>query len=473
MSITGILFLFFFLPLSLALYYLVDDRAKEYVLLAVSFVFYAAGSRTYILLFAAATILTVAAGRALCAVRKPLLKRLFLFAGILLNLSLLGYYKYADFLLVNWSAVSGRAVGLRDLALPLGISFFTFKAISYLVDVFRDPSLLSPSPIHDALYLSFFAQIQCGPLTRYGEMRLCPNGGAEDRGAMFSRGVYRFVTGFSKKILLANMLGRISEEVFGAPPSGYSCAYMWLGSICYSLELYYDFSAYSDMAVGLSNMFGFPCAENFNYPYMTESISRFWRRWHISLGQWFRDYVYIPLGGSRGVSRGRILFNLFVVWFLTGLWHGAAWTFILWGLGYFVLIAFEKTTGLPDRLKSGWSRALCRIFTLLFINCQWVLFRSETVSAALAFLRRLFVCEANPLADVRTVFLMREYGVFLIAALVFVFPVVPWLEKRLAGHRRACLICEGALVAAAFVMFVWSLSFVVAGQNNPFAYANF
>lgn len=293
--------------------------------------------------------------------------------------------------------------------------------------------------------------------------------------ALFSNGVYRFLIGFNKKILLANILSKITDEVFAAPFESYSISYAWLGSVCYSLQLFFDFAGYSDMAVGISEMFGYRCMENFNYPYMTESVSEFWRRWHISLSQWFRDYIYIPLGGSRNNARKyRVYFNLFVVWILTGIWHGAAWSFILWGLGYWVFISLERFFRLPDRLqKRKIAKTVYRILVLVFINCQWVLFRSVNIITGLRFMKRLFICESNPLAVQRAQFLFKDYFVFIISAVILCFPIVPWIEKKLESKKRFHMLYEAVLMVVVGMLFICAISYLVSGQNNPFAYANF
>lgn len=474
MAITSMLFLFFFLPLSLAIYYLVGDSKKEYVLLVISLLFYSMGSLRYLTLFLVAIFLTVTIGRSLAQVEKEAGRKILLLLGVALNLGLLGYYKYADMAISTYNGMFGKDAQLKNLLLPLGISFFTFKAISYLADIYKHRVVLQESPAHDALYLSFFAQIQSGPLTRYQDMNReglsCTR---EARKNLFADGVFRFLIGFNKKVLLANVLANITNEVFAAPFENFSVSFAWLGSICYSLQLFFDFAGYSDMAIGITEMFGYQCGENFQYPYMTESVSKFWRRWHISLSQWFRDYVYIPLGGSRSEHRGRVYFNLFVVWLLTGIWHGASWNFVVWGLGYFVLIAFERMTKLPERFSTTFGKSIYRVFTLLFINFQWVIFRSDNLRNGLIFIKKMFICERNPLVDYRTRFLIKDYFGFILFAILLCFPIVPWVGQKLENRKYAKLVYEVLLAVLVCALFLWAVSFVVAGQNNPFAYANF
>ncbi len=471
------LFVFMFLPAALLLYLMLGRWMKDYLLLALSILFYAAGSYKYAAFFAVIIIVIVALGRLMGsgAQKSDFARKTMLVAGIVICVSLLIYYKYTDFGISIYNGILGKNVPGIGLALPLGISFFTFKAISYLADVYTGKAQLNKNPIHDALYLSFFAQVTSGPLSRYNDM-LYPSELEGEKGSdvtLFSDGVYRFMLGFSKKILLANVLANITSEVFSASTADFSTAYAWLGSICYSLELFYDFSGYSDMAIGMSEMFGYKCMENFNYPYLTESVAGFWRRWHISLSQWFRDYIYIPMGGSRNTNPYKVYLNLLVVWLLTGIWHGADWTFIAWGLGYFVMISFERLTGLPKRIKTKAGKTVYRIFTLFFVNCEWILFRSENISAGLAFIRSLIMCENNPAADARALFLIKDYSFFIVAGLLFCMPVIPLIEKRLESNHMLKSAFDTVKIVAVAMLFIWSVSFIVAGQNNPFAYANF
>lgn len=468
MSFTSIIFLFWFLPLSLILYYLVKDDKKEYLLLAISLFFYACGSIKHFFLFLVSLVINVVLGRLLAKVKEPRsLRTLMLSVGVIFDVLFLGYYKYSDTVFSLLGSLANHETASRNVLLPLGISFFTFKEISYLADAYTGKSILSPKPTHDALYFSFFAQIQSGPIARYTDQKCRP--GFD----LFAQGAYRFIVGFNKKILLADMLSHITAETFAAEYADMSVGYAWLGAICYSLQLFFDFAGYSDMAIGISQMFGYPCPENFNYPYMTRSVSEFWRRWHITLGAWFRDYIYIPLGGSRVSSRWRRYFNLLIVWILTAVWHGTGWNFAAWGLGYFVLIVFEKETGLPQKLRTPLGRLVYRFFTLLFINFQWVLFRSDSLKAGAGYIRSMFLCRPNALADSRAMFLIKDYSVFLFAAIVLCFPIMPWLEKRCRQHKMSHMMWELVLLLLNSVLFIWSVSFVISGQNNPFAYAGF
>lgn len=462
---TTIPFIFLFLPLSLAIYYIADQKAKEYVLLAISLAFYSMFSLEYIALFVIEIILTVTIGRLINRNKNSSSGKALLITGIVLNVVLLAFNKYFDSVLELFA--TGEE--MPSIALPLGISFFTFKAISYLTDVYKGTAELSANPVHDALYLSFFPQVQAGPITRYSGLSRFDRINSK----VIIDGFFRFLIGFCKKVLISNVLSKITIEVFSAPLENFSVSYAWIGSICFSLQLLFDFAGYSDMAIGISQMFGYHCMENFDYPYMTESVSRFWRRWHISLSQWFRDYIYIPMGGSKTKNKWRVYFNLLVVWVLTGIWHGSTWNFVIWGLGYFAAISFERLTGLPDRFKHKWAKFIYRILSLLFINLLWVLFNSDNIGSGLRFIKRMFVCPHNELADLRTLFFIRNYGIFILAAVILCFPLVPFLEKKLKEKKAALIVFKAASAVIIIFSFIWSLSFVMAGLNNPFAYGNF
>jgi len=471
MSITSMLFLFVFLPLSLLGYYVVSDRIKEYVLLCVSLVFYALGSTRYIGLFTVAVIITVIIGRSISQCNKKSIKRCLLIAGVVFNAGILVYYKYFDFAVSTFGKVLSRDVELKNLALPLGISFFTFKAISYLIDVYMGKVQLNNNPFKDALYLSFFAQIQAGPLSRYDEMNK-PIARVFNSSS-FSNGVYRFLIGFIKKVLIANVLANVTNEVFDTPFDNFSTSFAWLGAICFSLQLFFDFSGYSDMAIGLTKMFGYECKENFNYPYMTESVTKFWRRWHISLSEWFRDYIYIPLGGSRNRNKWKVYFNLFVVWILTGIWHGASWNFVAWGLGYFLVISLEKCTNLPGRIKTEIGRITYRVLSIVFIIFQWVIFNSKDYISGLRFIKKMIIPVSCSVTDKRTLFLIKDYWFFIVIAILFSFPIVPKMDEKIEQKKALSTVYEVVKMLIIIVGFLLAMSFAVAGQNNPFAYANF
>ena len=479
---TDVSFLFLMLPLALmicAFLCLIMPALQKYVLIVFSLVFYACGSPRYMCLFVMLMLISVALAYVIGAFAGKGRKRAalpFLVCGILLNVSLLFYYKYYDFSAQTVNRVLGTNIGLKNLLLPLGISFFAFKAISLLVDVYRGTVVLKKDPTYAVLYLCFFGQVISGPITRYNEFYENYELVKERKSIVkrYTDGAYHFMRGYCKKILIANILSAMASSVFGTDLSRSSAGLLWLGSIAYSLQLYYDFSGYSDMAIGVGNMFGIHSKENFNYPYCTKTVSEFWRRWHMSLGSWFRDYIYFPLGGSRVNSRARLYFNLLAVWILTGIWHGASMNFIVWGLGYFVVIALEKTFEVQSRIKGAVAETIYRILCLIFINFEWVLFNSPGVTSGLRYIKHMLIGSGNELAAGRCVVLLQEYGIVLAAAVLFAIPVIPKLKEYLyQKNKTAYAIANIVLAGALAALFAAAISFVMAGQNNPFLYGNF
>jgi alginate O-acetyltransferase complex protein AlgI len=355
-------------------------------------------------------------------------------------------FKYLSFFA---NAAAGSEI--LSIALPIGISFFTFQAMSYVLDIWRGRGQAQKNPLDVALYISFFPQLIAGPIVRY-ETIAEQIGGRRETLEDFMDGAGRFMLGFAKKTLVANNLAPLAGAAFdGGTPT---LAMAWIGAIAYTLQISYDFSGYSDMAIGLGEMFGFHFLENFSHPYASRSVSEFWRRWHISLGQWFRDYVYFPLGGSR-VSKGRLILNLFIVWLLTGAWHGANWTFFAWGLAHFALIALEKMTGFHKRL--GW---LGNVYTLIFIIFGWVLFRSSDLPSAFSYIAAMLGLSQSGLASAADLFWLRNSAFFLIAGALFAFP----LAKKLP---------RGVFAAGLAASYILALSYMFKGSYNPFIYFNF
>jgi alginate O-acetyltransferase complex protein AlgI len=397
---------------------------------------------------------------------------ILLFVGIVGNLSILIVFKYLDFIILNLNRL-GAEIPLTQIALPIGISFFTFQAMSYIIDVYRGTVPVQKKLHRLGLYISFFPQLIAGPIVRYNTIA----DQIESRTVsadLFSEGVRRFIIGFSKKMLLANNMALIADNAFGLPDAERSVMYAWIGAVAYSFQILFDFSGYSDMAIGLGKMFGFKYLENFNYPYISKSISEFWRRWHISLGQWFRDYVYFPLGGSRVGTKRRLIFNLFVVWALTGVWHGASWNFVLWGLMYFALIAFEKLTGVPNCFESSFPQFLYRIFTLLCVMFGWVLFRAHGTKAAVGYVLSMAGVRGNAFFDDNVIFALREYWLFLAAAVLCSAGISKRIRERLdRRHMALGKVADKLSVAFYLFCFVWSFSFLIMGSHNPFIYFNF
>lgn len=464
MLFTSLEFVFLFLPLTLAVYYLLPFRwnLKNYWLLVGSLGFYAWGEPRFVFAMLASIAFNYVAALAVERLRThAAAAKVVLACAVAGNLALIGVWKYANFItatLRDWFPSWQGAIPQTSFLLPIGISFFTFQALSYVIDVSRGVRA-QRNPFLLALYIALFPQLIAGPIVRYTTVcdQIASRRTSWDQ---FTRGVFRFVVGFNKKMLLANVMAEVADKAFAA--SAPSCAFAWFGAVCYTLQIYFDFSGYSDMAIGLGRMFGFEFLENFNYPYLSKTVTEFWRRWHMSLGSWFRDYVYFPLGGSR-VTKGRLVFNLSVVWFLTGLWHGANWTFILWGILYGVLIGFEKLTDWVPRVEqSRGLRGLYQPFTLLMVVLGWVLFRSDTLAFAGHYLAAMF--GAAPLTDGQAVFWSREMVIPFCCA---VLGCAPWWRRLVHPATFAVSCC------AQFVLLLVSVSCLVMKAHNPFIYFNF
>ncbi len=465
MVFSSLLFLTLFLPLTVALYALLPGRCRNLLLLVASLLFYAWGEPIYLALMLVTTLYVWLLGLGVGACLKEQRRgaaRFLLVLCLVLSLGTLAYFKYFGFFL---SLIPGARGSWIAPPLPIGISFYTFQALSYLIDVYRGEVEAQRSWLRFAMYLSLFPQLIAGPIVRYSDVEQQLGARPWDLPHL-SAGIRRFTVGLCKKVLLANQIGLLWEEISSA--GSLSVLGAWLGALAFALQIYFDFSAYSDMAVGLGRMFGFSFPENFRYPYESKSITEFWRRWHITLGTWFREYVYIPLGGNRR-GRGRQIWNLFVVWSLTGLWHGADWQFLLWGLYYFVLLALEKRFAL--KWMERWPGFLRRLTTLILVTLGWVLFACPDVPAAGAFYRAMLGIRV-PLADDTARFLLSCNGPLLLCLMVGAteLPRRCWgrLETRL-GPR-----CPQTCTDVGCILLLWvCVAFLVADTYNPFLYFRF
>ncbi len=471
-------FLFFFLPLTLALYFLPKTgRAyKNAVLLLVSLFFYAWGEPIFVLVMLVSILWNYRCALGIDASGAGKGRKRWLVAAVSFDLLLMFLFKYLVFTFENVGLLFGGTgeAGFR-IELPIGISFFTFQIMSYVFDVYYKKTAVQENIFRLALYISMFPQLIAGPIVRY-ETVAQEIGERKETAEGFARGTERFIVGLAKKVLIANYMAQVADSIFAQSGMELSVATAWLGAVCYTLQIYYDFSGYSDMAIGLGLMFGFHFEENFNYPLACRDIRDFWRRWHISLSRWFRDYVYIPLGGNRR-GRTREEWNLFTVWLLTGIWHGANWTFIAWGLFYFAVLTLERRTGLPQGLKKAWQQPLRRLYALAVVVIAWVLFRSNTLSDALAYLSNMFGVGASGLADdFFTYYISASYGV-LLAAVAFAFPIVPRIERYCeeAFANNVCAQRRVEVVRLAILLLLFALSVIVSVKStyNPFIYFNF
>lgn len=474
MVFSSLLFTFFFLPAVMLIYFLAKDKYRNYILLAASLIFYGYGEPKFVFIMLASIMINYGFALRIDRIRSSRNKvRFLLVFDVAVNLGILFVFKYLDFAISATNQVIGTSFQIKNIALPIGISFFTFQALSYVIDVYRGQVEVQKNPLLLALYISFFPQLIAGPIVRYKtiEQQITIRKCMLDK---FAEGGRRFLLGFCKKVILSNNLSVVAVKVWAMAENitNVNPIVLWIGSICYSLQIFYDFSGYSDMAIGLGKIFGFEFEENFNYPYIAKSVTEFWRRWHISLGQWFRDYVYIPLGGSQ-VPILRHVLNLFVVWFLTGLWHGASWSFVAWGLGYFVLLFIEKFIVKPSKrncvLKAFW-----QLLTLISVNFGWVIFNSVGISMGLKYcFGMLGHYSTNWVIDSDVIYFLREYGVYMLMGIAFAMPVAGMISARIEKFESLKKIKLIALPVGYGIVFLWAVSFLILGMHNPFIYFNF
>ena len=462
MIFSSIPFLYYFLPCVLLACYLMPKAGRNGVLLLFSLLFYAWGEPRYLVVMLAATVLGYGFGLAM--ERFPKAKKGLLIASVASSLSFLLCFKYADFFLENLGALTGRPIALLKLSLPVGISFYTFQILSYTIDVYRGQAAAQKNLIDLACYVTFFPQLIAGPIVRYTDIARqlrCRDYSL----AQFREGTRRFLIGLGKKVLLANLLGEICAA--WRQTTDASVLFAWLYAVSFTLHIYFDFSGYSDMAIGLGRLFGFRFPENFQYPYISRSITEFWRRWHISLGTWFRDYVYIPLGGNRK-GKPRQFLNIFIVWMLTGFWHGAAWNFLFWGLWFAVLLIIEKTF-LLRHLEKSW--ILGRVYVLLAVTFSFVLFDASSLSEALVCIRQLLGLGGLPLSSPQAVYLLRSNALLLIAAMVGATPA-PKIAAQVIARRwpRVSSLLEPVMLV---LLLLLCTAFLVDGSYNPFLYFRF
>lgn len=454
MVFSSILFIFYFLPLTLLLYYAGPSRLRNLVLLVMSLAFYSWGEPVYISIMLFSTVFDygngIAIEKCLSSGRKRA-ARAVLLLSVAGNLGILGFFKYSNFFIETVNAVGGTDFPLLELSLPIGISFYTFQTMSYTIDVYLGQARAQKNLVQFGAYVAMFPQLVAGPIVKYKDIsgQLAARNVTAER---FSYGISRFITGLSKKVLLANNIGMVWEQISGGNLAGLSAAEAWIGAAAFSFQIYFDFSGYSDMAIGLGELFGFHFQENFNYPYRSKSMTEFWRRWHISLGTWFREYVYIPLGGSRKGMKRRLR-NLLIVWCLTGLWHGASWNFLVWGLYFGVFLTAEKLF-LLRRLEAlpGWvSHAYC----LIFVAVSWVIFAFDSMADVCTYVKSMFGLGSGGWIGEAALYYGETWGVF--------FVVCALCSLGIFKMKRAFLP----------VLFAASICFLAGGTYNPFLYFRF
>ncbi len=468
MVFSSVLFLFYFLPIALLLYFITPRKYRNLTLLFASLLFYSWGEPKYILIMLFSSFLDYTCGQGIYKNQKKQNKRKaknWLLLSILINLSMLGFFKYSNFFLENINNLFNLSVPLLNITLPIGISFYTFQTMSYTIDVYRKETKVQNSLITFATYVTLFPQLIAGPIVRYKTVAKELDNRIETF-SLFNEGVKRFIIGLGKKVLLANSIGLLWENISIMNIQTLTSLTAWLGIIAFTFQIYFDFSGYSDMAIGLGKMFGFNFLENFNYPYTSLSITDFWRRWHISLSTWFKEYVYIPLGGNR-VSTIKNIRNILVVWLLTGIWHGASWNFLIWGLYFALLLIFEKFVFI--KVLDKWPNISRRIYTLTLVIISWVIFSFESLSIGFNYLKVMF----NPFAFG----LINGAGLYylytnLILLIILIFASTP-LPKRLwnkFNYNNKYLLLENLLLVLTLVLIIANL---VDQTYNPFLYFRF
>ena len=475
MVFSSLMFLFLFLPIVLGLYYISNDKLRNIILLIASLFFYAWGEPVYVFLMIFSIVVDYGLGLKVEEFierreRKKAFRVVILSASI--NLFILCFFKYSDFLVSNINNLFNLDIALLNLPLPIGISFYTFQTMSYTIDIYRGDAKAQKSILDFGTYVTLFPQLVAGPIVRYQTVANQINKRTHSA-EQFADGVNRFVCGMAKKVILSNQLAIVADGVFSSNVAGISVSEAWLGIICYTLQIYFDFGGYSDMAIGLGKMFGFNFLENFNYPYISQTVSEFWRRWHISLGTWFKDYVYIPLGGNR-VSNAKVYRNLFVVWFLTGMWHGASWTFIIWGLYYGMFIALEKA--FLDRWLSKVPRILRHIYLLAIVMVGWVFFRVDDITQSFEFLKVMFGLTPNAIfGNSFTVYLI-DYWYIILASIILSTPVVTKFKTVIIGFNENILNNDITYLLHGVILGIYMFVVMImlcSSSYNPFLYFRF
>lgn len=465
MVFSSIPFLYFFLPIVIILYFAVPKKFRNLILFLCSLMFYAWGEPIYVTIMLFSTVLDYTNGRLLerfegCDKKR----RAILIFDIIANLGILMFFKYSDFFISNINSLTGSQIGLLGLALPIGVSFYTFQTMSYTIDVYRHDAPAQKNIISFGAYVTLFPQLIAGPIVRYNTIAGQLNNRRESF-SMFYDGVVRFCVGLAKKVLLANNIGMLWDTISATPAAQISVVSSWLGIIAFALQIYFDFSGYSDMAIGLGKMFGFTFEENFNYPYTSKSITEFWRRWHISLGTWFREYVYIPLGGSRK-GRAQTYINIFVVWFLTGFWHGASWNFAVWGLYFAIILIIEKTFLL--KLLAKLPKFVSHIYATILILFGWVIFAFDSLKNGVEYFKTMLGIGASGIIDSVAIYNISSYGLVLIIAIVASMPLCKKIFDKFTWSKKEIVIGVLSLISLLLCTI-----YLVNSAYNPFLYFRF
>lgn len=468
MVFSSLTFLFVFLPIVLLIYYISPRPLKNFVILLFSLIFYAWGEPKFIFLIILSILINYIGALQIVKNSSDTEKRKFIFITLLLiDISILFFFKYYGFIISSIGSLFGIDLVIRDIPLPLGISFYTFQQISYIIDVYTKKTKVQKNLINFAAYITMFPQLIAGPIVKYNDIESQLKNRNENL-TQFSSGVHRFIIGLGKKVLLANSIGAIWSEIKVIPLNEISILTSWIGIIAFALQIYFDFSGYSDMAIGLAKMFGFEFLDNFNYPYISKSVTEFWRRWHISVGTWFREYLYIPLGGNKKGNLIQIR-NLFVVWFTTGLWHGASFNFIAWGIYFGVILFIEKIIfkNILNKLPSF----LCHIYTLILVLIGWVIFDMNTLSSAMEYISIMFGLSNNLVVDKLSLFILSNNIVILLIGIICSTTLLPNVFKKLRCSLKKSNIF--IIISMYLIIFILSISYLVGESFNPFLYFRF
>lgn len=466
MVFSSFTFLFVFLPLVLFTYFIVKKRNyRNITLLIFSLIFYAWGEPIYVLLMLVSIIVNYFI--ALKIEKSSKNKRKLMVADVIFNLAIIGFFKYGNFIIQNINLIFHSDISQMQLGLPIGISFYTFQILSYVIDVYKRKVPAQKNIINLGMYITLFPQLIAGPIVRYETIADEIENRKETFDQVYS-GIRRFIVGLAKKVLIANQMALIADTIYGGDISSTGTVSLWIAAFAYTLQIYFDFSGYSDMAIGLGKVFGFHFLENFNYPYIAKSITDFWRRWHISLSTWFRDYVYIPLGGNR-VGKLKWLRNILIVWILTGLWHGASWNFILWGLYYGILLILEKV--FLGKVIEKLPKILQHIYTLFFVIIGWVIFRIEDFSQIGIIIQKMFVWQSSGVLDN----IILNFDIFsslpyAIIGIIACMPIVPKIKEKM---RNSGILYSTATNVIVYSMFIISICFLLSATYNPFIYFRF
>ncbi len=468
MVFSSLQFLFLFLPLVIMVYFFMPNPGKNAVLFLFSLIFYAWGEPVYVFLMLCSTGINYMFGRLIAVRQNDRGAKQILVVSVIVNLLLLGVFKYGDFVVANINSLFHLSIPQPNLPLPIGISFYTFQIMSYVIDVYCSRVRAQKNFISFGAYVALFPQLIAGPIVRYATIaeELESRSHSMDQ---FAEGVRRFMVGLGKKVLLANNIGILWDSMSNLDGSQMSVVAAWLGMIAYTFQIYFDFSGYSDMAIGLGKMFGFHFLENFEYPYISKSITEFWRRWHISLGTWFREYVYIPLGGNRkGIKRQ--LFNLAVVWALTGIWHGASWNFLAWGIYYCILLILEKLFLLRWLEKAP--AVVGHIYTLFFVMIGWILFAFDQLPLGFAYIGALFGADGIPLINDTAMYALQSNLPMILLLCIASTPLMKKIYDKVASKWRLGILTTAECVGIAAI-FILCVAYLVDSSYNPFLYFRF